>query len=72
MSGGRISACEVNLVDDGRMIARGVVPIDDDEGAPPVICWQGDVFVKFLKVDALALYRKTRVFHAGDCFEVVS
>jgi len=70
MSGGRITACEVTLLgEDGRPAARGLVSIDIDEGAPEVICWEGDTF---LRIRGVQLYRKTRVMHAGASFEKVA
>ena len=67
MSGGRITACEVTLLgEDDRPAARGLVSIDIDEGAPEVICWEGDTF---LQIPGVLVYRKTRVMHAGPSFE---
>lgn len=70
MSGGRIKACEVRLLgEDNRPVGRGLVSIDVDEGAPEIICWEGDTF---LRVRGVLLYRKTRVMHAGASFEAVA
>lgn len=70
MSGGRIKACQVTLLgEDNRTIGRGVFPIDVDEGAPEIISWRGDTF---LRIRGVLLYRKTRVMHAGANFEGVA
>ena len=67
MSGGRIHAVAVTLLDEaGRSVARGVVPVDAEEGAPPAIFWQGELY---LPTDAvLHRYRKTRAMFAGSGF----
>lgn len=54
-----------------RVIARGIVAIDEREGVPPVIFWEGDAYLPTLKVDGEQCYRKTRVMHAGASFEAV-
>lgn len=41
-----ILAQQIRLLGAGdRVLARGVVPIDTDEGPPAVVCWNGDTFV---------------------------
>lgn len=68
--GGRISALAVDLIDEeGAAIARGLVAIDDEEGAPPAIFWQGELYIR-LVVDG-ALYRKARAMFAGALFQAV-
>lgn len=67
---GRIKACEVTLLgDDCQPIGRGLVSIDVDEGAPEIICWNGDTF---LRIAGLPVYAKTRVMHAGASFHAVT
>lgn len=63
----------MNLIGaDNRTIARGVVPIDEAEGPPAVIAWDGDMFVMLGWCrDGSIDYRKARVMHAGASFEVV-
>lgn len=71
MSGGRIQAVAVTLLDDdGRSIARGVVPIDAEEGAPPAIFWQGELYLPTDPV--LNRYRKSRAMFAGAAFMAVA
>jgi hypothetical protein len=68
--GGGVSACEVRLIEgQDRVLARGVVAIDLAEGPPPVIAWGGHVY---LLIADSAVYRKARVFYAGDSFEAVA
>lgn len=70
MSGGRIQATAVTLIDEeGRSIARGVVSIDVDEGAPPAIFWDGELYLK-LVCDGM-LYRRSRAMFAGASFQAV-
>jgi hypothetical protein len=70
MSGGRIQATAVELIDeDGVAVARGVVAIDVDEGAPPAIFWNGELYLK-LVCDGM-LYRRGRAMFAGASFQAV-
>lgn len=67
----RISACRCLLLEGAdRVVASGIVAIDA-EGSPPVIFFDGEAFLVSVKVDGDQLYRKTRVFYAGDSFGVV-
>lgn len=67
---GRIKACEMTLLgEDNRPVGRGLVSIDIDEGAPEIICWNGDTF---LRIRGVNLYRETRVMHAGASFQGVA
>lgn len=65
---GRVEALAVTLCEDvGRVVARGVVSIDDSEGAPPAIFWEGELYLK----SGPALYVKTRAMFAGASFQAV-
>ena len=64
-----VSACRVRLIEgQNRVMAQGVVVIDLAEGPPPVIVWGGEVYLQIIDTD---LYRKARVFYAGDAFKAV-
>lgn len=70
MSGGRIHAVAVTLLgEDDRSVARGVVPIDVEEGAPPAIFWQGELY---LKLAGAMSYRRGRAMFAGASFQAVT
>jgi hypothetical protein len=68
-----IVAQQIKLMEIGdRLVARGVLPIDTAEGAPPVIFWEGKAYVLRLACGSGEIcYRRTRVFYAGANFEAV-
>lgn len=71
MSGGRIQAVAVTLLGENeRPVARGVVPIDAEEGSPPAIFWEGELYIRL--VANASLYQKSRAMFAGAGFHAVT
>jgi hypothetical protein len=67
-----IRAQIVQLLDrSDRTVARGVVALDDDKGAPPVIIWDGDAYIPADPAGEELCYRETRVMYAGASFKAV-
>lgn len=68
-----IRARQVTLIEAGdHTVARGIVAIDEREGAPPIIFFEGDAYLPAPEFDGEALhYRRTRGMHAGASFQAV-
>lgn len=68
---GKIIAKNVILAAGNIQVGLGMVAIDSDEGAPPAILWDGEVFLPVGQVDGDLVYRKVRAMRAGASFSAM-